>query len=175
MTKVEDRIFRIWYYFRTGYATYFTFVLGIISFTTTTYYLAVNNMPFLSNIFPNVFTYMLFLVAVLPPLAIIVGWYHMKKSLAFPSQTSVMVESNPYTYKLQPGISAELAWPMWELMLSIMDETLGKSGNLSPEQREAIQNLRSKIHILLEGGALGLPEDLRMAKVKGAERETNTS
>jgi len=162
MSRLEEKIFRAWYYFRTGYSTYITFVLGIISFTTTTYYLAINNIPFLSKIFPDVFIYIAFLLVFLPPIAVVIGWIHMKKSLAYPSQMSVGVESNPYTYKLQPGISTELSWPMWGLIWSIVEDTLDGSRNLTTEQRTSIQELRKKIRILLDGGSIGLTEDLRL-------------
>ena len=170
MLRIEEKIFRAWCYFRTGYSTYLSFILSMLSFTTTTYYLAINNIPFLSNVFPNVSIYIIFLLAFLPPLAIIVGWVHMKKSLAYTSQVFVNVESNPYTYKMQPGIATELSWPMWELIWSIVEDTLGKSGDLTTEQKENIQELLKKIHTLLDGDSVGLTEDLRLKHFKpGAE------
>jgi len=45
--------FRLWFYFRTGWTTYFGFGMAAITTLITTYYLAINNMPFLQEIFPT--------------------------------------------------------------------------------------------------------------------------
>ena len=44
--------FRAWFYFRQGWATYFAFIFAAINTLTVTYYLAIENYPFLNNIFP---------------------------------------------------------------------------------------------------------------------------
>ena len=38
-------IYRAWYYFRLGYSTYLTFILGYVSTLVTVCYLAIKNMP----------------------------------------------------------------------------------------------------------------------------------
>ena len=44
---------RAWYYFRLGYSTYLTFLLGYVSTLITVYYLAIKNMADLLSIFPH--------------------------------------------------------------------------------------------------------------------------
>ena len=46
-------VYRSWYYFRTGWATYFAFILAAINTLTVTYYLAIENLPMLKEIFPS--------------------------------------------------------------------------------------------------------------------------
>lgn len=43
-------LFRCWYYFRIGYSTYLTFLLGFATTLVTVYYLAINNIPALKPI-----------------------------------------------------------------------------------------------------------------------------
>ena len=47
--------FRGWYYFRTGWTTYFAFILAAINTLTVTYFLAIENYPILKSIFPSNF------------------------------------------------------------------------------------------------------------------------
>ena len=44
--------FRGWFYFRMGWATYFAFIFAAINTLTVTYFLAIENYPFLTIIFP---------------------------------------------------------------------------------------------------------------------------
>jgi len=44
---------RAWYYFRLGYSTYLTFLLGYVSTLITVYYLAIKNMPPLFDVYPH--------------------------------------------------------------------------------------------------------------------------
>ena len=41
--------FRGWYYFRQGWSLYFAFILAAINTLTVTYYLAIENLPFLKE------------------------------------------------------------------------------------------------------------------------------
>ena len=45
--------FRAWYYFRMGWSTYFAFIFAAINTLTVTYFLAIDNYPFLQEIFPT--------------------------------------------------------------------------------------------------------------------------
>ena len=45
--------FRGWYYFRTGWSTYFAFILAAINTLTVTYFLAIENYPSLKLVFPS--------------------------------------------------------------------------------------------------------------------------
>ena len=42
---------RLWYYFRTGWSTYFAFIFGALNTLVVTYYLAVEKVPSLLEFF----------------------------------------------------------------------------------------------------------------------------
>ena len=60
--------FRAWFYFRQGWSTYFAFIFAAINTLTVTYYLAIENYPFLKTIFPSFEQYILIVVLVGIPL-----------------------------------------------------------------------------------------------------------
>ena len=94
---MKQRIgFRGWFYFRTGWSTYFVFILAAINTLTVTYFLAVDNYPLLKVIFPTFEQYTLITVSIGIPLLILVGYFHFKRSLAFKSELDIQTESNPY-------------------------------------------------------------------------------
>ena len=88
--------FRGWFYFRMGWSTYFVFILAAINTLTVTYFLAVDNYPFLKAIFPNFEQYIVTVTCIGIPLLVAVGYAHYKKTKAFRSEMDVIVESNPF-------------------------------------------------------------------------------
>ena len=88
--------FRSWYYFRTGWSTYFAFILAAINTLTVTYFLAIENYPSLKTIFPSFEQYIIIIISIGIPLLVIVGYAHFKRTHAFKSEIDVMIESNPY-------------------------------------------------------------------------------
>lgn len=93
----KDNIpFRSWYYFRIGWSTYFAFILAAINTLTVTYFLAIDNYPFLKVIFPSFEIYIIIIITIGIPLLVIVGYSHYKRTSAFRSEADVVVESHPY-------------------------------------------------------------------------------
>ena len=88
--------FRGWFYFRTGWSTYFVFILAAINTLTVTYFLAIDNYPLLKAVFPTFEQYAVITVCIGIPLLITVGYFHYKKTLAYKSEMDITVESNPY-------------------------------------------------------------------------------
>ena len=88
--------FRSWYYFRTGWSTYFAFILAAINTLTVTYFLAIDNYPSLKSVFPSFEVYIAIIVTVGVPILIAIGYAHFKRTKAFKSEIDVMIESNPY-------------------------------------------------------------------------------
>ena len=52
MEKVS-KYFRYWYYFRIGWSQYLAYVIGAVNTLTVTYFLAIENYPVLSAVFPS--------------------------------------------------------------------------------------------------------------------------
>ena len=88
--------FRSWYYFRTGWSTYFAFILAAINTLTVTYFLAIENYPTLKTIFPSFEQYVIIIISIGIPMLVVVGYVHFKRTQAFKSEVDVLIESNPY-------------------------------------------------------------------------------
>ena len=88
--------FRSWFYFRTGWSMYFAFVLSAVNTLTVTYYLAVEKVPFLVEIFPTFVHYVLIFAAIGIPLLITTGYAHFKRTSARKAEVDISVETNPY-------------------------------------------------------------------------------
>jgi hypothetical protein len=149
--------FRAWYYFRLGYSTYLTFLLGYVSTLVTVYYLAVRNMPSLLDLFPHFEPFAVLATVVGVPVAVGLGWVHMKRSGLFSSEQDISVEANPYQYKLPPGMSKEVSTPATILTLKMLRKIAENNGLLSDSEKAAIDDLERKLQTLMEGGYVGLP------------------
>jgi hypothetical protein len=151
-------VYRAWYYFRQGYSTYLTFLLGYVSTLITVYYLAVKNMPPLLDLFPHFASFAIIGTVVGVPSAVVIGWVHMKRSRLFSSEQDIAVESNPYQYKLPPGYLKEAWMPAMLMQLRLLRKISEGKGVLTDAERAEMDELERKIRILLEGGYLGSPK-----------------
>jgi hypothetical protein len=150
-------VYRSWYYFRLGYGTYLTFVLGYVSTLITVYYLAIKNMSPLLDLFPHFGPFAVLASVVGIPLAIVVGWIHLKRSNLYSSEQDITVESNPYNYKLPPGYWTEALVPTMLVQLRILKKLCETEGTLTESEKNEIEELEKKIAILLKGGHVGSP------------------
>ena len=119
---MKQRIgFRGWFYFRTGWSTYFVFILAAINTLTVTYFLAIDNYPVLKDVFPTFEQYALIMVSIGIPLLIMVGYAHYKKTLAYKSEADVLVESNPYLSRntVNADLSLKLNLKLISLLLKM--------------------------------------------------------
>ena len=92
--------FRSWFYFRTGWSMYFAFILSAINTLTVTYYLAVEKVPILVEIFPSFLHYVVIFVGVGFPILVITGYAHYKKTSARKAEVDINVETNPYMIRV---------------------------------------------------------------------------
>ena len=104
--------FRAWFYFRMVWSTYFAFIFAAINTLTVTYYLAIENYPFLKAIFPSFEQYILIVVVIGIPLLVLVGYAHYKKTPSFRAETDVWIESNPYQARVLVNTQFSLALNM---------------------------------------------------------------
>jgi hypothetical protein len=156
--KASRLIFRSWYYFRLGYGTYLTFLLGFASTLVTVYYLAVRNMPTLLDVFPHFGEFAVLATVVGVPLSVAIGWVHLKRSGLYTNEVDVGVEANPYNYKLTPGIWKEAFVPIMLVQLRILKKMSETRGLLAESEKNEIEELESKIVTLLKGGYIGSPK-----------------
>jgi len=92
----KNYLFRAWYYFRMGWSTYFAFIFAAINTLTVTYFLAIENYPQLSNIFPTFFQYVIIISGIGIPILIGAGYLHYKKTSAFKAEADINIEANPH-------------------------------------------------------------------------------
>ena len=133
--------FRAWFYFRQGWSTYFAFIFAAINTLTVTYYLAIENYPFLKTIFPSFEQYILMVVLVGIPLLVLIGYAHYKKTPSYRAEADVHLESNPYQARLLVNTQFTLA-----LNMKLTDILLKLSSNqkITQKEIEEIKILQSK-------------------------------
>lgn len=148
---------RFWYYFRMGYSTYLSFLLGAVNTLTVIYYLLIRNIPDLSVIFPYFSVFVIPAVLLGFPLAVIVGWLHMKGSRAYSSELDISVEANPYAYKLTPGYQTEVVMPLYLKVIDLLARISKDRKLLTVEEESEIRDIQKKLRILLGGGMVGTP------------------
>jgi hypothetical protein len=146
--------FRAWFYFRMGWSTYFAFIFSAVNTLVVTYYLALENVPILKDIFPSFVSYALTLILIGGPLLILFGWVHYKKSQAFSSEQDITYESSPYFFKYPKGWQREVTAPFQLIVLELMEKIV-KNEQLSDEDKKEIGRLRNDLKKLMEGGTVG--------------------
>jgi len=151
----RESFFRWWYYARQGYQTYFAFAFIGVNTLTVTYYLAIEQAPFLKTVFPTFAIYVAITLAIGLPLLVLTGFFHYRKMPSYKSEAEVNVETNPYTYKISPGHLKEVYYPSLLFILKILTKT-SNNGKLSNDDLKEFKKLEKKINHLLEGGYVGL-------------------
>jgi hypothetical protein len=148
---------RLWFYFRIGYATYLTFVLGFVSTLVTVYYLAIKSIPDLLSLFPRFIPFAILASVIGLPLSTGVGWIHYKRSTAFSSEIDIQVEANPYYFKLTPGYNLEVLGPLYLEILVLLKRLAAGQQMLNAEDKARIEKLEQKLQVLVNGGLVGTP------------------
>lgn len=150
-------IARLWFYFRQGYATYLTFILGALNTLVVVWYLAIKDYPLVENLFGHFESFAVVTTLIGVPLAIVLGWLHYKRTPAYTSELDIGVEANPYYYKYPPGYNRDVWGPLY-LELLTMIRRLSESNKLvSAEEKTRLDELERKLKILNEGGYVGQP------------------
>jgi hypothetical protein len=147
------RPFRVWYYLRQGYGMYLVFVVAVANMMVTTYYLAIQNIPLLKQVFPGFVTWIAFIISIGVPLAISLGYWHVKRSNAQRSQMEVETEINPYYYRLPPGFWKEVFTPLYSELLK-MNLKLLQNQKLTEDEIKNIKELQNKLELLMQGHSL---------------------
>jgi len=134
--------FRSWYYFRTGWTTYFAFILAAINTLTVTYFLAIENYPDLKSIFPSFEQYVTIIILIGIPLLVFVGYIHFKRTQAFKSEVDVLIESNPY--QRRNTVNGEINLKLNLKLISMLIK-LSKNESLSENDIKDTQKLYDEI------------------------------
>ena len=131
-----------------GWSTYFAFIFAAINTLTVTYFLAIENYPFLKEIFPSFVHYVIIISLVGVPILISIGYTHFKKSPSFRAESAVRVESDPW--ELRDVVNSEynlvLSLKILQMLNKISEKEksnlseLEESQKLEKELREFLKN-----------------------------------
>jgi len=83
-----------------GWSTYFAFIFAAINTLTVTYFLAIENYPILSQIFPTFVQYVIIISTIGVPILVTAGYLHYKKTSAFKAEADINIEANPHMRRI---------------------------------------------------------------------------
>ena len=135
--------FRGWFYFRTGWATYFAFVVAAINALTVTFFLAIEEYPSLNVIFPTFFHYVVIVVGIGVPSLVIVGYVHYKKSKSYRAEQDILVEASPHFRRIL--LNTEVLLPSYLKLTELMVK-LSENKKLTDKELEEVSKLQQKLN-----------------------------
>ena len=140
--RKKSRSMRSWFYLRTGWSVYFAFVFAAVNTLVVTYYLAIDNMPFLQGIFPTFAHYVIMTTLIGLPILIGAGYIHFKRSAGFKSEADIAIETNPHARRNLLNTEVIVAAYLFsnDLMMKIL-----KDEKLTDEEMKKFAELQEKI------------------------------
>jgi len=157
-------LFRAWFYFRTGYNTYIAFFIGFASNVIVIYKLGVSENNFLKPYFVSLAFFAILALAILIPISISAGLYHMKRTGAYAADASVSTESNPYIYKVLPGKEQEVFLPLWMMTVRGLARLLEQEKTMTADEKRELEDTLAKATALLQGQFVGHPRQRMIEK-----------
>ena len=161
MPESKSPIFRAWFYFRNGWSMYFAFIFAAINTLTVTYYLAIDKIPFLLNLFPSFVHYVGGAVLVGIPILVAIGFIHFKKSPAFRSDQAIGFEANPFVRRNL--INSELNLELNLMILKILSK-LSNNEKLTEDESNKIQESRNILSDFIDKRSIKNNKDLEYLK-----------
>ena len=134
--------FRGWFYFRTGWATYFAFIVAAVNALTVTFFLAIEKYPSLSVIFPTFFHYIVIVVGVGVPVLILVGYVHFKKSKSYRAEQDILIETSPHFRRILQN--TEILLPAYLKITELMVK-LSENKKLTDNELTEVSKLQDKL------------------------------
>jgi hypothetical protein len=149
--------FRSWFYFRTGWSMYFAFILSAINTLTVTYYLAVEKVPMLVEIFPSFLHYVVIFVGIGFPILVATGYAHFKRTSARKAEVDISVETNPYMIRIL--VNSEY---ILKLNLSLSNLLLKSQNNqkLTEEEMKEILEIQNELKSFMKERNVSKERDL---------------
>ena len=109
-----------------------------------TYYLAVENIPILQNIFPSFYVYLAITASIGIPLLIFVGYAHQKKTASYKTEADIYYESNPHSLRTYNDVELLLQLNLKLVNLLLLDyeknNTINDQVNELKKLKEEIEN-----------------------------------
>ena len=134
--------YRGWFYFRTGWSTYFAFLEAGVNALTVTFFLAIENYPTLSTIFPTFFHYIAIVVSIGVPVLVLVGYVHFKKIKAYRAEQDILIETSPHTRRILQN--TEILLPAYLKLTELMMK-LSVNKKLTDEELKDVSELQKQL------------------------------
>jgi len=161
MPESKSPFFRAWFYFRNGWSMYFAFVFAAINTLTVTYYLAIDKIPFLLDLFPSFVHYVGGAVIIGIPILVGIGFVHFKRSPAYRSEATIGFEVNPYVRRNL--INSELNLELNLMILNLLSK-LSNNEKLNEDELNKIQESRNILNDFIDKRSIKNNKDLEYLK-----------
>ena len=165
--KPSDLIFRSWYYFRNGWSLYFAFIFSAVNTLTVTYFLLIDNYPFLQAIFPTFPHYVIILSTIAIPLLITIGYVHWKRSGARKAEIDINYEVDPY--RARTLVNSELILKI-NLILIQLTTKLVSNEKFNTDEIKKIKDLQTELENFVDERTLKNKLDLKYIKTETQEK-----
>lgn len=129
-------------------------MLGAINVLTSTYFLAVDQIPVIKSIFPTFEIYVITGVVVAIPIVTATGYIHFKRLGAHSADTSVVAQNFIFNYRMPPGFTIDVYGPAYKMILKLALKR-ASSEKLTADEIKEIDDLRERLRHLIEGGSTG--------------------
>ena len=131
--------FRGWFYFRQGWSVYFAFLFAAVNTLTVTYFLAIDNYPFLKDVFPSFIHYIAIVVLIGIPILVLVGYAHYKRTASFKAEADIHIEANPHLRRILTNTEIMLSM---SLQLSELSMKLMNNEKLTSDEMNNLKQLQ---------------------------------
>ena len=156
--------FRSWFYFRTGWSMYFAFILSAVNTLTVTYYLAVEKVPVLVEIFPTFLHYVVIFIAIGIPVLVTTGYAHFKRTSARKAEVDISVETNPYMIRIL--VNSEYILKL-NLTLSNLLLKLQTQEKLSDKDVAELSEVQNELNSFMKSRTVSKERDLEFFRKIG--------
>ena len=153
--------FRSWYYFRTGWSTYFAFIFAAINTLTVTYFLAIENYPVLKEVFPTFTIYIIIIAGIGIPILTVVGYFHFKRTPSYRAEATVMYETNPFARRM--FVNSELNLQINQKLIDLI-LLISKNEKMSGDDISRIYEIQEKLNKFTDERTLSNKKDLDFMK-----------
>ena len=142
---------------------YFAFILSAVNTLTVTYYLAVEKVPFLVEIFPTFLHYVLIFVAIGVPILVTTGYAHFKRTSARKAEVDISVETNPYM--IRTLVNSEYILKL-NLILSNTLLKIQNNQKLSETEIKEISSIQTELNSFMKDRNVSKERDLEFFRKK---------
>ena len=94
----QEWIKRRWWEFRQGHGIYLIFILTFMNFILISYRLLIEKIPFLNNLIPELWVFVIMFLGFYIPAAILIGMWHRRTQLRV--ENTISLEQNPFFAKM---------------------------------------------------------------------------